>query len=148
VVEELRNEDLKRVECVMSLSIVISKNHLYTKIHFMNDLNKRLFNFGINVITYLRTLPETREYWALKNQLFRSCTSPGACYSESQGGCTMADFHNKINISLKEMRESNYWLRMISALRRPDRDLQGLIRESEELIKILGSISYKTRKKL
>jgi four helix bundle protein len=113
----------------------------------MNDLSKRLFNFGVKVIKYLRTIPETREYWALKNQLFRCCTSPGACYSESQGGCTLPDFHNKVNVSLKEMREANYWLRMILALRGSDSILIGLIRESEELLKILGSISYKTRKK-
>ena len=113
----------------------------------MNDLSKRLFNFGVDVIKYLRTIPETREYWALKNQLFRCCTSPGACYSESQGGCTLPDFHNKINISLKEMRESNYWLKMILALRGPDATLNKMIKESEELVKILTSISYKTRKR-
>lgn len=113
----------------------------------MNELSKRLFVFGVDVIKYLRTIPETREYWALKNQLFRCCTSPGACYSESQGGCTLPDFHNKINISLKEMRESNYWLRMLLSLHGPDPTLRILIKESEDLMKILGSISYKTRKR-
>lgn len=51
-----------------------------------------------------------------------------------------------INISLKEMRESNYWLRVISKIYKEDDELNFLINESEELKKILGSIYSKTSK--
>jgi four helix bundle protein len=39
----------------------------------------------------------------------------GANYDEAQGAVSRADFSNKTGISLKEMRESNYWIRFIIA---------------------------------
>lgn len=65
---------------------------------------------------------------------------------ESQSASSRADFKNKINISLKEMRESNYWLRIISAISNESEEIKYLIRESEELKKILGSIVSKVSK--
>jgi len=47
----------------------------------------------------------------MKRQLIKACTSVGANYEESQGSHTIPDAKNKINISLKEIRESNYFLR-------------------------------------
>jgi four helix bundle protein len=111
----------------------------------MNDLQNRLLNFGAGILKYLKTLPNNPENRNIRDQLGRSSTSPGASYEEAQGGCSPADFHNKINICLKEMRESNYWLRMLKAVNGTDRDLLLFIGESEELMKILGSISAKTQ---
>jgi hypothetical protein len=45
------------------------------------------------------------------------------------------------------MRESNYWLRIIEAIYKTENKLTELINESEELKKILGTISNKTKKK-
>ncbi|HLD28766.1 MAG TPA: four helix bundle protein [bacterium] len=111
----------------------------------MNDLQNRLFNFGAEVLKYLKGLPNTPENRIIRDQLGRSATSPGASYEEAQAGCSPADFHNKINICLKEMRESNYWLRMLNAVNGTDSDLGFFIAESGELMKILGSISAKTQ---
>ena len=44
---------------------------------------------------------------------FKSATSVGANYEEAQGAASMADFACKLRIALKELRESNYWLRLI-----------------------------------
>ncbi len=49
----------------------------------------------------------------IKYQLAKSSTSAGANYEESQAGSSKADFNNKVRIALREMRESNYWLRII-----------------------------------
>ena len=116
----------------------------------MNDLEKRLFDFGVRVIKYLRTLPNTFEYKVIKNQLIKSSTSSGANYEESQAGSSKPDFNNKVRISLREMRESNYWLRVISSIsenNENDTELNFLLTESKELKNILGSIMQKTRKK-
>lgn len=51
-----------------------------------------------------------------KFQLGKSSTSVGANYEEAQAGSSKADFKNKVRISLKEARESNYWLRVLKAL--------------------------------
>ena len=81
------------------------------------------------------------------NQLTKSSTSSGANYEEAQAGSSKQDFTNKVNIALKEMRESNYWLRILkeAQLVKSD-DLQLLIDESEELKKILGKIVSKSKK--
>jgi len=111
----------------------------------MNDLEKRLFDFAVRTIKYLRTLPDTAEIKVIKYQLTKSSTSSGANYEESQAGSSKADFNNKTRISLREMRESNYWLRIIKELVEPGSELIWLIQESKELKNILGSIVQKTR---
>jgi four helix bundle protein len=45
--------------------------------------------------------------------LIRSGTSAGANYEEAQGAESKEDFTHKLQIALKELRESNYWLRLI-----------------------------------
>ncbi|HET53998.1 MAG TPA: four helix bundle protein [Ignavibacteria bacterium] len=55
---------------------------------------------------------------------------------------TRADFNSKIFISLNEMRESSYLLRILNSLELGDKSLsEELVRESSELKKILGSVS-------
>jgi len=85
----------------------------------------------------------------IKYQLAKSCTSSGSNYEEAQAGSSKADFNNKTRISLREMRESNYWLRITKAITETGVDfveLDWLIQESKELKNILGSIVQKTRK--
>jgi len=69
---------------------------------------------------------------------------------ESQAGSSKADFINKVLISLKEMRESNYWLRLIKRVIKLNQEkndkVEELIKESNELKKILGAIIVKARK--
>jgi four helix bundle protein len=111
----------------------------------MNDLENRLFDFAVRTIKYLRTLPDTPEIKVIKYQLTKSSTSSGANYEEAQAGSSKADFNNKTRISLREMRESNYWLRILKELVEPGSELLWLIQESKELKNILGSIVQKTR---
>lgn len=93
-----------------------------------NNLLDRTFKFGVNCIIFLRTLPRDFEYNVIKLQLTKSSTSIGANYEESQAGSSKADFRNKVRISLREARESNYWLRVIKALERSENEqLESLI---------------------
>ncbi len=115
-----------------------------------NELTKRLFNFAVRTIKFLRTLPDSYELKVIRYQLIKSSSSSGANYEESQAGSSRADFINKVRISLREMRESNYWLRLIKAtiedIKEID-ELNWLINESGELKKILGSIVQKSGNK-
>jgi four helix bundle protein len=111
------------------------------------DLKDRLFNFAVRTIKYLRNLPNTPEYTTIRYQLSKSSNSAGANYEEAQAASSRADFNNKVKISLKEMRESNYWYRVIYATVPDDLktdELVFLLNESGELKKILGSIAAKT----
>ncbi len=67
-----------------------------------NDLSKRLFEFSIKMIKFLRTLPHETEYKVIRYQLFKSATSTGANYQEAQAASSKADFHNKVKIALKK----------------------------------------------
>lgn len=82
----------------------------------------------------------------IRYQLIKSSTSSGANYEEAQAGSSRKKFHNKVNISLKEISESNYWLVVIKAIdeiKKGEKELDWLINESEELDNILGSIVKK-----
>ncbi len=116
----------------------------------MNEnLNERLFNFAVKVLKFLKKLPRTPEMNVIRYQLAKASTSSGANYEEAQAGSSKPDFNNKVRISLREMRESNYWLRIIKATvddTKLNNDLLPLIDESTQLKKILGSIVTKTNK--
>ena len=112
------------------------------------DLADRLFEFSTAVLKFLKTLPNSPEIRVIRYQLIKSSTSTGANYEEAQAGSSKADFTNKVRISLREMRETNYWLRLQKETEEsiaPDK-IDSLIIESEELKNILGAIVQKCRK--
>jgi four helix bundle protein len=50
-------------------------------------------------------------------------------------------------IALKEARETNYWLRIVQRMKIiPETSIDPLLKESEEIKKILGSIASRSRK--
>ena len=109
-----------------------------------NDLCDRLLKFAIDVILYLRTVKNTVETMDTKRQLVKSSTSSGANYEESQGSPTRPDAKTKIGIALKEMRESNYFLRIFNQLKLGDiAQSEYPVKESSELKSILASIINK-----
>jgi len=110
-----------------------------------NDLKERLFGFAIDVMKMLAALKGGKEIDVIKYQLSKSSTSSGANYEESQAATSRADFINKVSISLKEMRESNYWLRIIVELFPGTNNIKPMVLESEELGKILATIILKAK---
>jgi four helix bundle protein len=111
---------------------------------FKNNLQKRLFNFAVDTIKSVRNLPKGKEYDVISWQILKSASSVGANYDEAQGAVSRADFSNKTGIALKEIRESNYWIKLIVATTENNKDWMELMKESFELMKILGSIYSKT----
>ncbi len=81
-----------------------------------NELSKRLFRFSVDIIRMLRTLKGGNEVKILSNQLGKAATYSGVNYEEAQAVVSRADFGNKVGIFLKEMRESNFWLRILREL--------------------------------
>lgn len=78
-----------------------------------HNLNDRLFIFAIGCLKFIRTMPNFNEYKIIKYQLGKSATSSSANYEESQAGSSGKDIKNKVRISLTEMREASYWLRIV-----------------------------------
>lgn len=115
------------------------------------ELTIRLLKFSVDVIKFLRNLPNSTEFQIIKRQLIRSSSSSGANYEEAQGASSKPDFNNKVHISLKEIRESNYWLKIVDEINEESKlkdQIKTLLNESEELKKILGSICSKSGKSL
>ena len=113
-----------------------------------SGLGDRLFQFALKTIKYRKSIKYSIENKVLVNQLVKSATSSGANFEEAQSASSKADFKHKIDISLREMRESNYWLRIFIQLESTNSNLDFLIKESEELKRILGSISSKVAKSI
>lgn len=110
-------------------------------------LGNRLFDFAVKIIKYCRKMPRSKEYQLISFQLIKSSTSSGANYEEAQGAISKPDFYNKINIALKEMRETNYWLRIIREIKTEDEEIEYFLNESTELKRILGSINSKSSRR-
>jgi len=69
----------------------------------------------------------------------RSATSCGANYEEACAAESRADFVHKMQIVLKELRESRYWLKLLNRVGiSSDISLPSLLKESDELIKIFA----------
>ena len=115
-----------------------------TKSNYIVDLKKRTFNFAVDILVLLKTVSNTKENDVIKNQLAKAGTSVGANYEESQATNSKADFRHKIGISLKEIREANYWLPIMETIKigEPNK-VKHLIQESTETKLILGKIYNK-----
>jgi four helix bundle protein len=111
------------------------------------DISERAFAFAVRVVKLCQVLegrkgvPKT-----LANQLLRSGTSIGANLEESKGGQSRADYLSKVSISLKEARETRYWLRLLTATAIiPEPQLTPLLDEANQLTAILTTIVKKLK---
>lgn len=111
---------------------------------YASDLSQRLLSFAVEVMKLLGEVQGGKELEVVKYQLAKSATSIGANYKESQS-TTRKEFPTKIRICVREGMESEYWLALLSALEvRNKPRIEPLIRENEELVKILKTILRKT----
>lgn len=102
------------------------------------DLEQRLLEFSARIIKAVDSLPNTRTGSHIANQLIRSGTSPYPNHGEAQAAESVKDFVHKMRISLKELRETFRWLKLIKYIKLIDKAerLDDLINETEQLIKI------------
>ena len=115
------------------------------------ELLDRTFVFGVSILKLLTTLPSNETLRVPKYQLAKSSTSVGANYEEAQGAESKEDFAHKVGISLKEVRESHYWLRVLRALvsdGEKQKSLDKFISEATELKNIFSSIRITARKNI
>ena len=111
-----------------------------------NDVYERSFQFACRVLKMDQALSRNRRVNRNSmNQLVNAATSVGSNLEEAKGANSRADFHAKVRISLKEARESKYWLRLLSAagVIHPAR-IEPLLQEASEIVAILTVIAKKT----
>jgi four helix bundle protein len=113
------------------------------------DLDARLLQYGARVIRLVEALPKTMTCRRIGDQLFRSGTAVGANYEEAQGAESRMDFAHKLQLALKELRESNYWLRLLAESDQvPHGRLTDIIYESTQLRAILSKAVATTKAKM
>ena len=112
--------------------------------HTPADLEDRLIDFAVRIINVIEALPNTKAGNHIAGQLLRSGTSPAPNYGEAQSAKSRKDFIHKMKISLKELRESLVWLKVIERkpLCEPSK-IESILQECDELIAIFVS-SVKT----
>ncbi|MBA3632672.1 MAG: four helix bundle protein [Acidobacteria bacterium] len=117
----------------------------------MADIRERTFASAVRIIKLCKFLDKNSDVSkTLISQLINAGTSVGANLEEAKAAQSRADFIHKNSVSLKEARESNFWLRLISAtenfndpVRKGINDLES---ESLEIANIIGKIITSTKK--
>ena len=111
-----------------------------------NFLEDKSFKFAVRIVKLAMFLSNEKREYILSKQIIRSGTAIGALISEAKFGESKADFKHKLNISLKEANETNYWLKLLKETNFIDKKLfDSLLFECNELIAMLIS-SIKTIK--
>ena len=109
------------------------------------DLEERTFKFAQDVIKYVRALPKTMSNIEIGKQLIRSGCSVGSNYIEANEALGKKDFFMRIRICKKEAKETRYWLRLNEPNENQLKEKDRLIQETNELMKIYGSIAEKAK---
>lgn len=103
--------------------------------------------FAIRIIKLYQLLCDSKREFVLSKQLLRSGTSIGANIREAVRGQSKADFYAKMNISLKEASETEYWLELLyESSYITEKQFDFIYKDCKELLKMLTSIT-KTQKR-
>ena len=112
------------------------------------DISDRLVDFSVRIIRLVNALPKNLIGKHVAGQLLRSGTSPGANYEEARGAESSADFIHKLRITLKELRESLYWLKLIKKTELlPPKRIEEISKEAIELSNIIAQSILTAKKK-
>lgn len=113
------------------------------------DLEDRTTAFAKKVRKFVRKLPRSAANSSDSEQLIRSSGSVGANYIEANEALGKNDFGMHIRISLKEAKESKYWLELLNVENNAILDNERVILQNEayEFVKIFCAILHKSQKK-
>lgn len=111
-------------------------------------IRERAFAFSLRAIKLFQHLQKQKDGagWVIGKQFLRAACSVGANVEEAQSAESRADFTHKLGIAQKEARESLYWLRLLGESQIvTGAKLNPLMKETEILIRVLGSIILTTK---
>ena len=78
-----------------------------------NPLLDKSLLFAARIVKLNKQLNKEKKEHIISKQILRSATSIGANANEAVYGISKADFIAKLQISLKETAETEYWLRLL-----------------------------------
>ncbi len=78
-----------------------------------NPLLEKSLSFASRIVKLYKYLQKEKHENIISKQIIRSGTSIGANANEAAYGVSTADFIAKLQISLKETAETEYWIRLL-----------------------------------
>jgi four helix bundle protein len=114
-----------------------------------NVIKEKSFSFAVRIVKLFKHIVKNKIEYTLSRQLLRARTSIGANVEEAIGGQSGKDFIAKFYIAYKECRETHYWLRLLKDTEFiTEPEFASIIKDCEELLKIISSILITSKKKL
>jgi four helix bundle protein len=112
----------------------------------MNITLEKSRKFAIRIYNLHKYLCDERREYVLAKQILRSGTSIGANLTEAQYSISRKEFRYKIQISLKECAETEYWLDLLkeAGLLTPT-EYESLINDNKEILRLLISTAKTLR---
>ena len=106
-----------------------------------NILLTKVDAYSNRIIRLYKYLKDVEKEFILSKQLLRSGTSIGANIAESQSAQSSADFIHKLEVALKEAKETHYWLeKLLVGEYINEVGYQSMSNDNIEIIKLLTSI--------
>ena len=108
-----------------------------------------MLSFAVAIVKLADRMPRTYAGRHVAGQMLRAGTSAGANYEEACAAQSRKDFIHKMQIVLKELKETLFWLRLIvGAGMLPEPQVRPVLQEAEELSKIIAQsvITAKSRR--
>ena len=111
-----------------------------------NDIYVLSKAFALRIVKLYKFLTEQKHEFIISKQLLRSGTSIGANVHEAKNAQSRPDFSSKMNISLKEAGEAEYWIELLMATEYLNKkEANSILNDCIEIKKILHSIVKKIK---
>ncbi|MDD3536065.1 MAG: four helix bundle protein [Candidatus Cloacimonetes bacterium] len=104
-----------------------------------NIIAEKSFDYALLIIKLYQYLVSEKREYVMSKQLLRAGTSVGANVREAGVAQSKKEFIAKMNISLKEIHECEYWLLLLNRAGYISRE-QALEQQTDEIKRILSSI--------
>lgn len=106
-----------------------------------NVILEKSICFAVRIVRMAKFLKENKGEYVISKQILKSGTSIGANVHEAIEGISRSDFRAKLYISLKEARETEYWLELLYRSEYITTDEYNSIKQDcDEILKLLVSI--------
>lgn len=113
-----------------------------------NVVLDKSFNFAVRIVKLYKYLRYTIDERVLSTQVLKSGTSIGANIREALRSSSRKEFIVKMNISLKEAYETEYWLELLYKTEYiSEKEYNSIFPECRELTSILSQIILTTKSK-
>lgn len=113
-----------------------------------NVVIAKSMDFAVRIVNLYKYLCAEKSEFVLSKQILRSGTSIDANIREAEEAVSSKEFEFKIYLSLKEARETEYWLELLFKTDYiSKKEFDSLNADCDELLKILVAITKTIREK-